>query len=412
MSESDASDSDRSESASDSEQNDPPSSLMADAEQYELMQRAYAAVGEDFTGKDDLIGAKYSKLLKLEMVPERWPLARLSFSLQTSSTACWRDAAKKYKPRITPSESLASLHEVAKCLTMELAVYLAKEVAAILRAVLTHETKKLYNDSTVHLLCSNCWIQPIYQELLHSSSRRNATTPKQRRPSASGTSFSDWIGGTCQADTLQVWFPAHWAPVVLQQLQKKEDKYRAEHPSWMDEEVAPVDIPKQWQKARANRPMQFKVGNYRDGSWESNIRLLTGTIKADWIQLPVEQYLAALPTLKQGVIAGVFRQKGAAPWRITNAEKLQLSVFLPNELSLEDWYAGVYGLPTVWPEVSMMGADHLRKVAGYDFHDLRRKYDVSGDIEPCSNPGKKKESMMLEPCGAILTHNGDSCRAN
>ena len=66
--------------------------------------------------------------------------------------------------------------------------------------------------------------------------------------------------------------------------------------------------------------------------------------------------------------------KGAAPWGITNAEKLQLSVFLPNELSLEDWYAGVYGLPTVWPEVFMMGADHLRKVAGCDFHDLRRKY--------------------------------------
>ena len=152
MSEGDASDSDGSESASDSEQNDPPSSLVADAEQYELMQRAYAAVGEDFTGKDDLIGAKYSKLLKLEMVPERWPLARLSFSLQTCvdhldrvlAGCCWEVQAT----RITPSESLASLHEVAKCLTIELAVYLAKEVAAILRAVLTHETKKLYNDST------------------------------------------------------------------------------------------------------------------------------------------------------------------------------------------------------------------------------------------------------------------------
>ena len=98
----------------------------------------------------------------------------------------------------------------------KLAVYLAKEVAAILRAVLTHENKKLYNDSTVHLLCSNYWIQPIYQELLHSSSRRNATRecerkrpssglarvtayakpPKLRRLSASGTSFRDWIGGT------------------------------------------------------------------------------------------------------------------------------------------------------------------------------------------------------------------------
>ena len=58
---------------------------------------------------------------------------------------------------------------------------LGKEVAAILRAVLTHETKKLYNDSTVHLLCSNYWIQPIYQELLHSSSRYNATREGERK---------------------------------------------------------------------------------------------------------------------------------------------------------------------------------------------------------------------------------------
>ena len=56
--------------------------------------------------------------------------------------------------RVPPPESLLSLHKVAKCLTMQLAVYLAKEVSAILRAVLTHDTKKLYNDSTEHLLCS------------------------------------------------------------------------------------------------------------------------------------------------------------------------------------------------------------------------------------------------------------------
>ena len=99
--------------------------------------------------------------------------------------------------------------------------------------------------------------------------------------------------------------------------------------------------------------MQFKVGIYRDGDWVSNIRMLTGTIKADEIQ-PVERYLAALP-LRHGVIAGVFRNKGAAPWGITRAEKLQLSVFLPNDLSLDDWYAEVYALPTVWPEASMLG---------------------------------------------------------
>ena len=67
----------------------------------------------------------------------------------------------------------------------------------------------------------------------------------------------------------------------LQQLQKMEDTFRAEHPLWMDEEVALADIAKQWQEARANWQIQFKVGNYRDSSGESNIRLLTGTIKAD-----------------------------------------------------------------------------------------------------------------------------------
>ena len=89
---------------------------------------------------------------------------------------CWEIHAT----RITPPESLPSLHQVAKCLTMQLAVYLAKEAAAILRAVLTHDTKKLYSEGTVHLLCSNYWIQPIYQELLHSSSRYNATREGER----------------------------------------------------------------------------------------------------------------------------------------------------------------------------------------------------------------------------------------
>ena len=358
------SDSEGNESASDSEQNDPPSSLASDAEQYELMQASYVAVGKDFHDQEDLIGSEYSKLQRLELVPERWPLARLSFSLQKCvdhldrvlAGCCW----EVHATRVAPTESLSSRHQVAKCLTMQLAVYLAKEVAAILRAVLTHATKKLYDEGTVHLLCSNYWIQPIYQELLHSSSRYNATRagernrpsglarvaahprpPKKRKPSASGTRFCDWIGGICYADTLQVWFPAHWAPVVFQQLQRKEDSYRAENPSWMDQEEAPADIRKQWQEARANRRMQFKVGNYRDGDRESDIRMLTGTIKADWIQLPVERYLAALPTLRHGVIAGVFRNKGAAPWGITIGLKSCSSQFFSPMIC--HWMIGMQG---------------------------------------------------------------------
>ena len=184
--------------------------------------------------------------------------------------------------------------------------------------------------------------------------------PKKLKPSAFGTRFTDWIGGICCADTLQVWFPANWAPVILRQLQDTEDAYRAAHPSWMDLEVAPDDIKTQWQEANANRRMQFKVGVYKDG----DIRMLTGTIKADWIQLPVERYLTALPTLKQGVIAGVFKHKGAAPWAITRAEKLHLSVFLANDLSLDDWYAGPYPLWLKLYRLKSVGANTYFRVVG------------------------------------------------
>ena len=165
--EGDASDSDGSESASDSEQNDPPSSLVADAEQYELMQTVYAAVGKDFqdvAGSDDLIGSQYSKLQKLEMVPERWLFARLSFSLQTCvdhlhrvlAGCCWEVQAT----RTTPLDSLTSLHEVAKCLTMKLAVYLVKEVAAI---PFNHQMPRAWHSSwaqwwwTFHLDFAGWW---------------------------------------------------------------------------------------------------------------------------------------------------------------------------------------------------------------------------------------------------------------
>ena len=87
-----------------------------------------------------------------------------------------------------------------------------------------------------------------------------------------------------------------------------------------------------------NRRMQFKVDNYRDGSSESNIWLLTGTIKV------------SLDTVASGAIPRCVTYVETRCHRWSSqvercclpdiAEKLQLSVFLANKLSLEDWYAG------------------------------------------------------------------------
>ena len=81
---------------------------------------------------------------------------------------CWippgLSCQEVHATRADPKESLSSLPGV-QCLTMMLAIYLAKKVAAILRAILTPPTKRLYEDRTAHLLCSNYWMWPIFQEL-------------------------------------------------------------------------------------------------------------------------------------------------------------------------------------------------------------------------------------------------------
>eukprot|EP00434_Breviolum_minutum_P044076 symbB.v1.2.039328.t1/scaffold6491.1/size17633/2 len=143
------SDSEESGSESDTIQNESGSSLASDSEQYELMQTAYAAVGRDFEDKGEFIGSEYHKLRRLELVPQRWPLARLSIPLQKCvdhldrvlAACCW----EAHATRAVVEESLDSIRLASKRLTMLLGGYLAKELAAILREILTHPTKKLYD---------------------------------------------------------------------------------------------------------------------------------------------------------------------------------------------------------------------------------------------------------------------------
>ena len=160
-----------------------------DLEQYEPMKAAYLKVGQDFDTQEELLGEGYAKLLRLETVPRRWPLARLSIPLQrivdhldcVVAGCCW----KVLVVRLVPDESLASLRRATKRITMT--GYLTYEVAAILREILTYPTKQLYDDTTAHLLCSNYWIKPIYQKLLHFLSRYNATlTEERKRPASQG----------------------------------------------------------------------------------------------------------------------------------------------------------------------------------------------------------------------------------
>ena len=159
-----------------------------------------------------------------------------------------RTTVKKVRNSLT---WFSHLYQVAKCLTMQLAMYLAKEVAAILPAVLTHDTKKLHEGTafampySLHIRsCSihrpdtmrpgqEKGIDPAvaWPGLLHTLGRpRNGSHQLLAPDFVIGlVVFAMWT--LCRYG-----FRPTGPPVVLQQLQHKEDSYRAAHPSRMDQE--------------------------------------------------------------------------------------------------------------------------------------------------------------------------------
>ena len=56
------------------------------------------------------------------------------------------------------------------------------------------------------------------------------------------TTMTEWIGADCPVDFLNVWFPAHWAPIVLRELHRREDAYRKAHNLWFDDPHVSVKV--------------------------------------------------------------------------------------------------------------------------------------------------------------------------
>ena len=153
----------------------------------------------------------------------------------------------------------------------------------------------LTDDETVSLLTSQFWVRPVYEELLHAASRFNLSPAAEfKRPTsnlvkiASHTkskpqdsrnmrplhaTTTDWIGADCPVDFLNVWFPAHLAPLVFKELQQREQQYREDHELWFDAPAHPSDS-KKVIKERADA-LKSRVMHYQLGSMEREGELPT-----------------------------------------------------------------------------------------------------------------------------------------
>ena len=129
-------------------------------------------------------------LQSLANVPKTWPLARLTIPLSGFSKHLERllegYCLEVFATNADPDEQLGSIKAFAKDLVLVLAFHLAERIATLLRQVLDHPTKVLYDPENEVLFLPQFWLFPIYRELLNTASRNRPSKDSEVRRAASG----------------------------------------------------------------------------------------------------------------------------------------------------------------------------------------------------------------------------------
>ena len=388
-------------SASDGEDRSDSEPAMSEvSDQYSMLEHAYQSVRDVFrtTSEGKLVGGDGS-LNQLESLPAHWPLAKLTLPLKFGVNRL-DGLVVGYLMELMATRSDASkcrkqISSFAKTLTVRVATYLAKEIASLFRPVLYHPLMSLTEDDTLPLLTSEFWVRPVHEELLHAASRFNLSPDAElKRPTSNlvkiashvkskpgdamnqgdqHTTMTDWLGADCPVNFLNVWFPAHWSPIVLRELHGREVKYRSEHMLWFDAPAMASDTARliaQRRDAVKSRELHFHLGAMDE---EKNLPTLIGKLKIDWLDFPVDDILQQFTTLKEGILRGVFKQKAARAWFGCRAEKAQITVLLPGSCSLSEWSEKVDCMPHSWPKSCNIGRMQMGPVQANTFH-LHRKF--------------------------------------
>ena len=151
----------------------------------ELFLEAYTA----FTTKSDEVGSVDSLrrwFSSVERLPDSWPLARLSITLDGLTSQLSKVVMSATMEIIAscryPDYGLPSVTQLAKDVTVALALHLADLVANWLCGIVDQQAVLLFNESTACMLQASYWVRPIYEELLYSSSHayQGSTVEAQR----------------------------------------------------------------------------------------------------------------------------------------------------------------------------------------------------------------------------------------
>ena len=387
------------------------SSVVSDQDRFDT---AYAAFRDLSDGLYDIDTRQYSrgvtsddvpgillqdgqeKLQDLVHLPRNWPLARLTIPLGGLSKQvdrllegyCFQILATNQNPHLHHGRVI----QMAKHLTLILAEYLADTIAWLMRSILGHESKILFDTDTEPLMTPGFWILPLYRELLNSASRNRPSAASERARGSTGLvkiickenkaqrtkrkyhdgtphpkdmgGFAQWFGSCSLINTLYVWFPASWAPMVAATLFAKSfgqgqpargltqlpDRGHNWHPQAY--EAAGSSGPAE---GAATDEVMYKI---RKGPLNGAeiMPMLNVTSRVSWLELDDGYLLKSYDVLREGILADVFAQKCSAAWQGAPGQRLTVSILLPGRQNPDEWLDLMLSQKNLWPTFTLKGS--------------------------------------------------------
>ena len=359
---SDSEDSSSSQSSSTTEAEDIESDLESLEEHYYSDLRGYTATLErDFSqhlNRQQLNNQEWNfhggreGIQRFLTLPTTWPLARLMFPIRDLrrqmetllQTYCFEIEVTCAQAR----EQDAFVRRMALHLVQYLAVFLAETITGLLQRVLTHPARGLVDETNAALLTQKFWVQAIYTELLCASSRHRAVREqeKQRPPTGlvkvvclpfdgaaaqrhgrrkpTDASFETMLGSSSWVDSLFVWFPASWMPLVVDAIREKSFAY--------NQVVCQLGAVAFTDQTQTELPEGLDF-TYKVKRWQADARgccpVLQSRINVDWLTFDPQMFTPLFPRLKEGILRDVFIQKAVAAWDYAPNNRIMVSLLLP-----------------------------------------------------------------------------------
>ena len=379
---SDSEDSSSSQSSSTTEAEDIESDLESLEEHYYSDLRGYTATLErDFSqhlNRQQLNNQEWNfhggreGIQRFLTLPTTWPLARLMFPIRDLrrqietllQTYCFEIEVTCAQAR----EQDAFVRRMALHLVQYLAVFLAETITGLLQRVLTHPARGLVDETNAALLTQKFWVQAIYTELLCASSRHRAVREqeKQRPPTGlvkvvclpfdgaaaqrhgrrkpTDASFETMLGSSSWVDSLFVWFPASWMPLVVDAIREKSFAY--------NQGVSQLGAVAFTDQTQTELPEGLDF-TYKVKRWQADAKgccpVLQSRINVDWLTFDPQMFTPLFPRLREGILRDVFIQKAVAAWDYAPNNRIMVSLLLPGPMEMDQWLKDVRASINMWP---------------------------------------------------------------